>query len=76
MKGRVVRLMAAGWFDQARETGDVRRELARTGTDPGGGGTLGIMLNRFVADGFFIREGAGFVLAPRVKVSERDLQVS
>ena len=76
MKGRVTRLMAKGWFDQARETGDVRKELARTGTDPGGGGTLGIMLNRFVADGFFVREGGGFVLAPGVKVSEKELRVS
>jgi len=76
MKGRVVRLMAGGWFSQARETGDVRRELARTGTDPGGGGTLGIMLNRFVVDGFFIREGNAFVLAPGVKVNERELQVT
>ena len=75
MKGRVTRLMAKGWFDQARETGDVRKELARTGTDPGGGGTLGIMLNRFVADGFFVREGGAFVLAPGVKVSERELRV-
>jgi len=76
MKGRVTRLMAKGWFDQARETGDVRKELARTGNDPGGGGTLGIMLNRFVSDGFFVREGAAFVLAPGVKVSERELRVS
>jgi len=76
MKGRVVRLMVKGWFDQVRETGDVRKELARTGTDPGGGGTLGIMLNRFVVDGFFVREGGGFVLAPGVKVSERELSVS
>lgn len=76
MKGRVVRLMAAGWFDEPRETGDVRKELARTGTDPGGGGTLGIMLNRFVVDGFFIRQGGAFVLAPAVKVSERELRVT
>jgi len=76
MKGRIVRLMAGGWFDQAREVGEVRRELTRTGTDPGGGGALGIMLNKFVADGFFVREGAAFVLAPKVKVSERELRVS
>ncbi len=76
MKGRVVRLMAGGWFDQARDVGDVRRELTRTGADPGGGGALGIMLNKFVADGFFIRDGNAFILAPHVKVSERELQVS
>jgi hypothetical protein len=34
------------------------------------------MLSRLVVDGFFVREGAAFVLAPRVKVSERELQVS
>jgi hypothetical protein len=76
MKGRVVRLMAGGWFGHAREVGEVRRELARTGTDPGGGGALGIMLSKFVVDGFFIREGNAFVLAPGVKVSERELRVS
>jgi len=75
-KGRVARLMAAGWFDSPRAVGAVRSELARTGKDPGGGGALGIMLNNFVADGFFVREGSAFVLSPRVKVSERELQVS
>jgi len=34
------------------------------------------MLNRFVVDGFFIRQGAAFLLAPAVKVSERELRVS
>jgi hypothetical protein len=34
------------------------------------------MLNNFVVDGFFVREGGGFILAPGVKVSERELQVS
>lgn len=76
MKGRVVRLMARGWFDQPRDVGAVRKELARTGTDPGGGGALGIMLNKFVADGFFVREGNGFVLSPRVKVRERELEIT
>lgn len=75
-KGRVARLMASGWFDTPRAVGAVRSELARTGKDPGGGGALGIMLNNFVAEGFFVRESGGFVLAPRVKVSERELRVS
>jgi len=74
-KGRIARLMAAGWFDEPRAVGDVRKELARTGKDPGGSGQLGIMLNNFANDGFFVRESGGYVLAPRVKVSERELRV-
>jgi len=75
-KGRIARLMATGWFDEARVVGEVRKELARTGKDPGGSGQLGIMLNNLVAEGFFVREGGGFVLAPRVKVSERELRTT
>jgi hypothetical protein len=75
-KGRLARLMAKGWFDEPRAVGEVRKELARTGKDPGGSGQLGIMLNNFVNDGFFVREGGAFVIAPGVKVSERELQIS
>ena len=45
----VARLMAAGWFAQARTGGGVRQELKRTGTDPGGGGALYGILDGFVS---------------------------
>jgi len=73
LKGRVARLMAQGWFSGPRATGACRKELARTGADPGGGGTLSDILSGYVRDGFLLREGDGFQLAPGVKVSEREV---
>lgn len=74
LRGRVARLMAAGWFAGARATSAVRKELARTGTDPGGGGTLGDVLSKYVVDGFLTRDGDGYLLAPGVKVTEHRLE--
>lgn len=71
MRGRVARLMAQGWFDTTRTVGGCRTELKRTGPDPGGGGTLGQILNQFVTDKFLVRDGDGFTLAPRVKITEK-----
>lgn len=77
LKGRVARLMAAGWFSTQRATSAVRRELARTGADPGGGGSLSDVLNNYVKDGFLVREGEGqFVFAPGVKVTEREIKAT
>lgn len=76
LKGRVARLMAAGWFGQQRATSSVRQELARTGSDPVGGGTLSDVLGNFVKDGFLIRVGGGYAFAPGVKVTERELKVT
>lgn len=75
MKGRVARLIASGWFTSARKVYTVRMELARTGSDPGGGGTLGANLNDFVRDGFLVRDGDGFVVAPGIKVTEKIMEV-
>lgn len=75
-RGRVARLMAAGWFNTARKTGTVRTELARTGADPGGGGTLSDILGAYVRDGFLVREGEGYVFAPGVKVTEKRLETA
>lgn len=76
LKGRVARLLAAGWFTNgARATSAVRKELARTGSDPGGGGTLGTVLGDYVKDGFLVREGEMYALAPGVKITEKELKV-
>ncbi len=72
LRGRIARLMAAGWFNTPRALFAVRKELARTGSDPGGGGTLGSTLSEFKRDGFLIDEG-GYVLAPGVKITEKEL---
>lgn len=75
-RGRVARLMASGWFKTTRATGAVRTELARTGPDPGGGGTLSDILAAYVKDGFLVREGTGYQAAPDLKVKEKVLEVS
>ena len=73
MRGRVARLLASGWFSDARTTGSTRKELARTGTDPGGGGQLSDILAGFVRDGFLERSGDGYQRAAGCQVSERVL---
>lgn len=75
LKGRVARLMAAGWFKEARKSGAVRSELTRTGNDPGSGGRLSEALSEYVIQGFLTREGEAYMLAPGVKVSEKVLEV-
>jgi len=70
---RVARLIALGWFDEAKTTGGTRRELTRTGADPGGGGTLSDVLASYVRDGFLTREGDGYSKAPGLKVTEKEL---
>lgn len=71
LRGRLARLMAADYFATERPVGTVRKELARTGNDPGGGGTLKETLDQYAKDGFLTREGEGYRLAPGVKVSEQ-----
>jgi hypothetical protein len=75
LKGRIARLMAAGFFKDSKKSGTVRGELARTGSDPGSGGRLSEALNEYVNTGFLTREGDGYTLAPGVKVSEKVLEV-
>ncbi len=73
MKGRVVRLMAQGWFAEPRTSSDVRKEVQRLGGSDPGGGPPGMLLSTLAKDGFFIRVGEGYVLAPGIKVTEREL---
>jgi hypothetical protein len=69
-RGRVARLLADGYFQQARTGGAVRAELKRTGTDPGT--TVYDVLGKFVVDGFLVRESDSFVLAAGVTVTKRE----
>ena len=73
-RGRMARLIASGWFAEARAAGTVRKEMARTGNDPGGGGSLHDNLKALVTDGFLVRDGDGYTAAPGVKVSEKRLE--
>lgn len=75
LRGRVARLLAGGWFKETRATSATRRELARTGADPGGGGTLSDVLSEFVRTGFLTRDGdRGYLAAPDVKISEKRIE--
>lgn len=74
LKGRVARLMAQGWFANPRAVSACRKELARTGADPGGGGGLSDCLAAYTRDGFLVREGDGYQLAPAVAVSEKHIK--
>lgn len=74
LKGRVARLMAAGWFGTARATGACRQELKRTGADPGGWGNLSDILGDYVKQGFLVRDGSDYLIAPGAKVSEKTLE--
>lgn len=73
LKGRVARLIAAGWFKDPRATSAVRQELKRTGADPGGGGTLSDQLAGLQRAGFLAREGEGWQAVPGIKVTESDI---
>lgn len=74
LKGRVARLMAAGWFGTTRMTGACRQELKRTGADPGGTGNLSGVLGDYVKQGFLVRDGDGYLMAPGAKVSEKTVE--
>lgn len=74
LKGRVARLLASGWFDGSQTTYAVRKELSRTGPDPGGGGNLANVLKEFQRDGFLLAESDGWRKAPGIKVSERRIE--
>lgn len=74
-RGRVARLIASGWFKTTRATGAARKELARTGPDPGGGGTLSDILSEMVRNGFLSREGDGYLEVPGLKITEKRIEV-
>lgn len=74
IRTRVARLMASGYFKETKRTNAVRVELTRTGSDPGGGGSLGAILGDFVRDGFLQRDGEGFQIAPGVQVTEKVIE--
>jgi hypothetical protein len=71
LRGRIARLIADGWFDQPRTTGDLVAELGRRGYD--GGQTININVGKemkaFSEMGFFTRENKWYTLAAGMKVN-------
>jgi hypothetical protein len=75
LKGRVALLIARGWFDDQRATSAVRRQLASTGADPGGGGSLSDKLAELTREGFLERVGEGqYRKAAGIKITEKRLE--
>ena len=71
LKGRIARLIASKWLEAPKSHTDIRKELQRTGSDPGG--NLSVALQGFVVDGLLTSEESGYQRAPGVQVSEREL---
>lgn len=69
LKGRIARLIASGWLKEPSSTGNIKRELMRTGTEPNGS-NLSNALGDFVKDGLMVRAGDGYAAAPGIKVTE------
>lgn len=69
-KGRIARLLAAGWFDGDGKTqGGTRSELARTGADVNSG-NISTIFAGLVKDGFLTAEAGNlFRAAPGMKVN-------
>lgn len=76
IRGRVAKLIATGFFATARATGAIRKELARLGNDPGGGGGLGEQLSNLAKAGFLLREGDGWLVAPGIKITSKQLETT
>lgn len=68
-KGRIVRLLADGFFNDGKTQGATRSELKRTGSDVNSG-TISTIVNGLVADGFLTRgTGDTFVAVEGMKVN-------
>jgi hypothetical protein len=68
LKGRIARLIAEGFFAQARTASPVRKELARTGPDANTA-NIGRALDEFTAMGILTCESDGYRIAPAAKVT-------
>lgn len=74
MRGRVCSLIAQGWINVPRSTAAIRAELARTGSDPGGGGTLNDRLGDLRVAGFLTKSADGWQKAPGIKITEETIE--
>lgn len=71
-KGRLAKLAADGFFNQAREPKAIRAELTKTGPEPHPA-RMSDALTALVNDGFLVRDDGTYMLAAGVKVSTREL---
>lgn len=73
LKGRIARLIAAGFLAEPRRAGAIASELGRTGTSPAGN-RLTEALDWLKKAGFLILDGNVWIAAPGVKITERTLE--
>lgn len=73
LKGRIARLIAAGFLSQPRRANDISNELARTGSSPAGN-RLSEALDWLKKAGFLILDDRFWIAAPGVKVTERTIE--
>jgi polyhydroxyalkanoate synthesis regulator phasin len=67
-KGRIVVLLARGFFDGGTTNGAIRNELKRTGADMSPV-TIAKFLDELVRDGFITRDDGRYVAVPDMKVN-------
>ena len=69
VKGRIIKLLANGFYDAGKTNSATRKELARTGPDANSGGISNV-LSELVTLGFLTREaGDTYVAVPGMKVN-------
>lgn len=73
LKGRIARLIAAGFLSSPRKAGHINNELERTGTKAAGN-RLSEALAWLKKAGFLVEEDTGWNQAPGVKVTERTIE--
>jgi hypothetical protein len=69
LPGRVTRLIAQGFFREAKSQGAAAKELSRTGSEIRTGGNLSKVCDRLVVDGFLTSESDGYREVPAMKVN-------
>jgi hypothetical protein len=72
LRARVARVIAAGFIRETRKTGEIKREMERTGGEVNSG-NLGTELKKLVVDGFLTAEDEGYreVAGMKVNIVER-----
>ena len=68
LKGRLAKLLAAGYFAQPKTPGTIRGELKRTGPDANPA-NIGRACDDYVALGFLTDESSGYVAVDGMKVN-------
>ncbi len=72
VKGRICRLVADGFFADAKRQAEVNKRLDSTGGQVNSG-RLSVAMGELVIDGVFVREGDFYTPAPGLKITKNEL---